>query len=72
MNNTKEWPEWLTVREAAAILRVAPMTMYRRIHEGHVTAKRFGRNIRIQDTELRAYIENSSEPVQGDAVPATA
>jgi excisionase family DNA binding protein len=49
--------EYLTVAEAAALLRVAPSTVRRWIREGQVPAYRFGqRRVAIRRTDLDAVI----------------
>jgi excisionase family DNA binding protein len=45
-------PAWLTVPEAAAILRVHPQTVYEKIRRREIPVKRIGRAIRISREEL--------------------
>jgi excisionase family DNA binding protein len=52
-----DWPDFNTVPEAAAIMRVSKMTVYRMIHagafgEGGVV--RIGRSFRIRSSALEA------------------
>ena len=50
-------PRWLSTAEAARILGVTPRTLYRFIDNGELPAYRFGRVIRLRDTEVEAFIE---------------
>lgn len=56
MNDNDKWPEFLTVAEAAEVMRVSKMTVYRLIHKGEVEAVRAGRSFRIPAAPLRAYL----------------
>lgn len=53
----------LTVREAAAILRVAPETVRRRVRDGSLPACRLGtRSIRIRTTDVRGFATPAPAP----------
>lgn len=53
------WPTWISTGEAAAIIGVRPNTLYRLIDRGEPTAYRFGRVIRLTETDVYAYIESA-------------
>lgn len=57
---TKEWPGFVTVPEAAEILRVSKMTIYRMIHSGEVEAIRVGRSFRIKEASLSSVTKNGT------------
>jgi len=46
----------LTVAEVAEVLRVSTMTVYRLIKAGELPAFRVGKNYRIQESELEAFL----------------
>jgi excisionase family DNA binding protein len=46
----------LTVREVADVLRVSKMTVYRLIKTGELPAFRIGKNYRIRQPELEAFL----------------
>ncbi|MGH9184591.1 MAG: helix-turn-helix domain-containing protein [Acidimicrobiales bacterium] len=48
---------WLSTAEAAHRLGITPRTLYRFIDEGQVSAYRFGRVIRLKETEVDEFIE---------------
>lgn len=50
---------YMSVAEAARVLGLSRMTMYRKIHGGQVRANRVGRKLRV----FRPDIEKMSEPV---------
>lgn len=50
----------LTVSEVAADLRVSNMTVYRLIRNGELPALRVGRNYRIRQVDLEAYLRAGS------------
>lgn len=56
MSDDGKWPEFLDVAEAALVMRVSKMTVYRLIHKGEVEAVRVGRSFRIPAAPLRAYL----------------
>ncbi len=45
-------PEYLTVKEAAAYLRVSTATVFRKLRSGELPARKFGRAWRIKRTVL--------------------
>lgn len=48
----------LTAGEVADQLRVSTMTVYRLIRRGELPAVRVGRNYRVRDTDLAAYLDS--------------
>lgn len=50
---------WLSTADAAHRLGITPRTLYRFIDEGQLPAYRFGRVIRLQRTEVDAFIQAS-------------
>lgn len=57
---TDQTPDWLTVAEVAAALRVSRMHVYRLIDRGALPASNFGdRALRVRRADLNAYIEGS-------------
>jgi excisionase family DNA binding protein len=59
-------PEVLTVREAAAILRVGRNQLYQAITRGELGAVRIGRSIRIPKQALLDLLAASPRPSSGD------
>jgi excisionase family DNA binding protein len=58
----------LTVAEVAEVLRVSNMTVYRLIKAGDLPALRVGKNYRIRESELEAFLSAGlidSEEVSG-------
>lgn len=49
---------WLNTAETARRLGVTPRTLYRFIDEGQLPAYRFGRVIRLKESEVEQFIEN--------------
>lgn len=49
---------WLSTADAAARLGITPRTLYRFIDEGQLPAYRFGRVIRLKESEVDAFIES--------------
>lgn len=49
---------WLSTKEAASRLGVTPRTLYRFIDEGALGAYRFGRVIRLKQSDVDHYIES--------------
>lgn len=60
-NSSNETPEYFTVAEAAARVRLSKMTIYRMIHDGTLRAARFGRSFRIRTTAVDAWLKQSEE-----------
>jgi len=50
---------FLKVSEVAALLRVSKMSVYRLIHAGELEAVRFGRNFRVPEQAVNAYLRES-------------
>ncbi|MGH9023861.1 MAG: helix-turn-helix domain-containing protein [Acidimicrobiia bacterium] len=50
----------LVVREVAELMRVSRMTVYRLIRAGDLPAIRVGRNLRIRQGDVAAYLEARS------------
>ncbi|MFT7474276.1 MAG: excisionase family DNA binding protein [Verrucomicrobiales bacterium] len=51
--------DWLSTKEAASALGLTPRTLYRLIDEGQLPAYRFGRVIRLKQTEIDSFVDNS-------------
>jgi excisionase family DNA binding protein len=49
---------WLNTAETARRLGVTPRTLYRFIDDGQLPAYRFGRVIRLKESEVEEFIEN--------------
>ena len=49
---------WLSTAAAAERLGITPRTLYRFIDEGQVPAFKFGRVIRLKQSDVDAYIES--------------
>ncbi|MFG2030512.1 helix-turn-helix domain-containing protein [Streptomyces sp. NPDC048825] len=47
---------FLTVAEAASVMRVHKMTVYRLVHSGHLPAIRVGRSFRVPQQAVREYL----------------
>jgi len=58
---------YLTVQDVAKELRVARMTVYRRIHEGTLPAIRVGRSLRVSEEALDAYVRQCAAEFWEDA-----
>lgn len=54
--NTNEIPQLLTVKEAAAALRVSEATLFAMMRRGEVTRVRFGRRVFIERAEIARVI----------------
>lgn len=50
---------FLKVTEVATLLRVSRMSVYRLIHSGELEAVRFGRNFRVPEHAVDAYLRQS-------------
>lgn len=55
----------LTYREAAGVLGVSERKVWTLVDEGRLPAVRFGRNVRIDPADLRAFIERAKSGVIG-------
>jgi excisionase family DNA binding protein len=55
----------LTVAEVAATMRVSNMTVYRLIKKGDLPALRVGKNYRIRESDVDAYLSERSVQVEG-------
>ena len=51
--------EWMSTAAAAERLGITNRTLYRFIDEGQIAAYKFGRVIRLQKTDVDAFIEAS-------------
>jgi excisionase family DNA binding protein len=51
--------EWLNTNETARRLGITPRTLYRFIDDGKIPAYRFGRVIRLKESEVAEFIEAS-------------
>lgn len=51
--------KFLTVAEVAALMRVSKMSVYRLIHGGQLEAVRFGRNFRVTEAAVDAYLRGA-------------
>lgn len=52
-----------TVNEVADVMRVSRMTVYRLIRGNRLKAVRVGRNYRVREEDLQAYLSRSSSEV---------
>jgi excisionase family DNA binding protein len=57
VNTTSALPRLLTIKEAAEHLRVCTKTVYRMIKSGQLPAVIAGRQKRIRERDLRAYLD---------------
>jgi len=55
MSHTNTATEYLSVREAAALLRIDTSRLYRLVRAGTVPATRIGRTVRISASQLDAW-----------------
>lgn len=51
--------DWLSTKEAASALGLTPRTLYRLIDEGQLPAYRFGRVIRLKQSEIDDFVGSS-------------
>ena len=51
--------EWLSTADAAKALGITPRTLYRFIDQGELAAYRFGRVIRVKQSDVDAFIEGA-------------
>lgn len=64
---------WLNTGETARRLGVTTRTLYRFIDEGRLPAYRFGRVIRLKESEVAEFIESCRiEPGTLDSAPGSA
>ncbi len=69
--------QWMSTADAAKRLGITPRTLYRFIDEGQLPAYRFGRVIRLKQTEVDSFIETCKiqpgtlEHLYPDAAPAS-
>ncbi len=52
-------PEFMTVAEVAARMRVSKMTVYRLLHGGELPAVRVGRSFRVREEDVDEYLRKS-------------
>ena len=52
-------PEFMTVAEVAARMRVSKMTVYRLLHGGELPAVRVGRSFRVREDDVDDYLRKS-------------
>lgn len=52
----------LTYKQAGALLGVTERTIWTLVNDGELPAVRFGRSVRIDPTDLRAYIDRCKTP----------
>jgi excisionase family DNA binding protein len=67
--------EWLNTNETAKRLGITPRTLYRFIDDGKIPAYRFGRVIRLKESEVADFIESSRivpGTLEADALAADA
>jgi excisionase family DNA binding protein len=50
--------EWVSTKRAAAYLGITPRTLYSMIDKGGLPAYRFGRVIRLKQSDLEAFVES--------------
>ncbi|GAB2722669.1 helix-turn-helix domain-containing protein [Kitasatospora kifunensis] len=55
---------YLTVAEAAAVMRVSKMTVYRVIHAGHLPSVRVGRSFKVSEQAVHKYLQESYVSVE--------
>jgi excisionase family DNA binding protein len=55
----------LTVAEVAETMRVSNMTVYRLIKNGDLPALRVGKNYRIRESDVNAYLSDRSVHLEG-------
>lgn len=52
-----EITKWLSTKEAAEMLGVTSRTVYRFIDEGNLPAYKFGRVIRVKESDLEGFVD---------------
>ncbi len=60
--DTSPLPSFYSVTETAKLLKVNPKTVRRWIENGDLTVHRFGRQIRITEPDLVAFIRQHRDP----------
>lgn len=50
---------FLTVAEVALLMRISKMSVYRMIHAGELEAVRFGRNFRVPEYAVDAFLRGA-------------
>ena len=50
---------WVSTKEASELLGLTVSTLYRLIDDGHLTAYRFGRVIRLREIDIDTFIASS-------------
>ena len=61
---------YLMVGEVAGILRVRPMTVYRKVKQGKLKAYRMGRSLRFRRKDVDDFFEkNAVNPMSGEHTP---
>ena len=65
----EEFPEVMTVAEAARYLQLADQVLYRHIRAGTVPASRLGKTIRFKKSVLDAWLEESAWKTVGRIPP---
>ena len=62
MENKTLSEKYYTVKEAAAILKVNPTTIYRAIEQSRITSLRIGRTIRIPESAFDEFLHPAKTP----------
>ena len=62
MGNNTAHETYYTVKEAAEILKVNPMTIYRAIEQSLITSLRIGRTIRIPESAFDEFLHPAKTP----------
>ena len=58
--------EVYTVEECAEILKVTKRTIYKYVKDGSLRASKVGRDWRITDAAIQAFLENLEQKAQGN------
>ena len=58
--------EVYTVEECAEILKVTKRTIYKYVNEGSLRASKVGRDWRITDAAIQAFLESLEQKAQGN------
>lgn len=62
MGNNTAHETYYTVKEAAEILKVHPMTLYRAIEQSRITSLKIGRMIRIPESAFDEFLHPAKPP----------